>query len=103
VAALHGASVRAVRLAEAVASREDGESLAAELRRLLGHHRDAGSALAARLLEAGASLDGDVWLVEPVPVAAPAAVPAADAAVARPAPDAVAPAGAQPNRNRAVA
>ena len=51
VAALHAPSVRAARLAEAAANRDDGGVLAAELRRLLGAHRDAGSALAARLLE----------------------------------------------------
>ena len=44
VAALHGPSVRAVRLAEAAATREDGDVLVAELQRLLGAHRDAGSA-----------------------------------------------------------
>ena len=50
----------------------------AELVGLLQDHRDAGSALATRLLDAGDV--GDVfWLVEPVAVVAPVvdAVPAA--------------------------
>ena len=76
VAALHGPSVRAVRLAEAAATREDGDLLVAELLRLLGAHRDAGSALAARLFETGDAVLADVWLVEPVP-AAPVVVAAA--------------------------
>ncbi len=53
VAALHAASVRAVRLAEAALTRDDGDRLVAELHRLLVAHRDAGSALAARLVDAG--------------------------------------------------
>ncbi len=76
VAALHGPSVRAIRLAEAAATREDGDVLVAELQRLLGAHRDAGSALAARLFEIGDAVLADVWLVEPVP-AAPVVVAAA--------------------------
>ena len=105
VAALHAPSVQAVRLAEAVAVRDDGKTLAADLRRLLGAHRDAGSALAARLLDGGDAVLGDIWLVEPVP-AAPAVVAApAEAATAvptaSPAPSKAA--DAQPNRNRAVA
>jgi glutamate synthase domain-containing protein 3 len=105
VAALHAPSVQAVRLAEAVAVRDDGKTLAADLRRLLGAHRDAGSALAARLLDGGDAVLGDIWLVEPVP-AAPAvvAVPAEAATAvptASPAPSKAA--DAQPNRNRAVA
>ena len=66
VAALHAPSVRAVRLAEAAATRDEGERLVAELRRLLAAHRDAGSALAGRLLDAGEATDADVWLIEPV-------------------------------------
>ena len=82
VAALHAASVQAVRLAEAAATRDDGRGLTADLVRLLAAHRDAGSALATRLLESGNAVYGDVWLVEPVPaapaiVATPAAAPAA--------------------------
>ena len=104
VAALHGPSVRAVRLAEAAATREDGGVLVAELQRLLGAHRDAGSALAARLFEIGDAVLADVWLVEPVPaapvvVAAAAPETAAKAAVVA----AAAARDAQPNRNRAVA
>ena len=104
VAALHGPSVRAVRLAEAAATREDGDVLVAELQRLLGAHRDAGSALAARLFEIGDAVLADVWLVEPVPaapvvVAAEAPETAATAAVVA----AAAARDAQPNRNRAVA
>ena len=104
VAALHGPSVRAVRLAEAAATREDGGVLVAELQRLLGAHRDAGSALAARLFEIGDAVLADVWLVEPVPaapvvVAAEAPETAAKAAVVA----AAAARDAQPNRNRAVA
>ena len=108
VAALHAGSVRALRLTEAAATRDDGERLLAELRRLLGAHRDAGSALAGRLLDAGDATDADVWLVEPV-AAAPAsgavfgrpavAVSSADSAVA----STDSALGVQPNRNRAVA
>ena len=104
VAALHAPSVRAIRLAEAAATRDDGSTLVGELRRLLGAHRDAGSALAARLFEAGDAVLADVWLVEPVPVApavaaqvATESAPAAAADAAKPGLD------AQPNRNRAVA
>ncbi len=104
VAALHGPSVRAVRLAEAATAREDGALLVAELQRLLGAHRDAGSALAARLFEARDGVLADVWLVEPVPappvvVAAAAPETAATNGVAAAAAARV----AQPNRNRAVA
>jgi glutamate synthase domain-containing protein 3 len=70
-AALHGQSVGAVRLAEALASREDGRARAAEFRRLVELQRDAGSELAARLL-ADPMLDEAVWLVEPVAAAATA-------------------------------
>jgi glutamate synthase domain-containing protein 3 len=64
-AALHGPSVRAVRLAEVVAEREDGRSLAQEFRDLVEDHREAGSELAARLITDG-GLDDAVWLVEPI-------------------------------------
>jgi glutamate synthase domain-containing protein 3 len=74
-AALHGASVRAVRLAEVAATREDGAERVTEFRRLLDLHRDAGSALAASLLERD-DVEADVWLVEPVQsVTAPDARP----------------------------
>ena len=65
VAALADGSVGAVRLAAAVADREDGMVRLAELQRLLEAHRDAGSALAARLL-GDADLASAVWLVEPL-------------------------------------
>ncbi len=97
LAALHAPSVRAVRLREA-ASRPDGHGLVAELRRLLAAHRDAGSTLAARLLDNGEATDADVWLVEPAGVAA-----AADSIGSGPPIGAEPPAEAQPNRNRAVA
>ncbi|MEO5940788.1 MAG: glutamate synthase-related protein, partial [Candidatus Limnocylindrales bacterium] len=90
LAALDSRSVRGSRLATAIAEREDGGTLAAELSGLLEDHRVAGSALAARLLAAGASLMSDIWLVEPI--ALPALIPAVPA---RPAVHAVgAPAGA---------
>jgi glutamate synthase domain-containing protein 3 len=81
-AALHGPSVRAIRLAEVVASRDDGAERAAEFRRLLDLHRDAGSALAAALL-ARERLEDDVWLVEPIPAEVQAALTAAPVAVDR--------------------
>jgi glutamate synthase domain-containing protein 2/glutamate synthase domain-containing protein 1/glutamate synthase domain-containing protein 3 len=102
VAALHAASVRAVRLSEAAATRDDGPALTADLDRLLRAHRDARSALAARLVDAGRATHADVWLVEPVPVAPAVVAPVETALAARP----VVPSGAagpQPNRNRAVA
>ena len=89
-AALHGPSVRAVRLAEVVASREDGPARAAEFRRLLDLHRDAGSELAAALL-AREGLEDDVWLVEPIPAEVPATVTAGPVVV-----DGVAAEAAQP-------
>jgi glutamate synthase domain-containing protein 3 len=65
VAALHGQSVGARRLAAA------GPDRLEELTRLLVDHRDAGSAQAARLLAEDDFADS-FWLVEPVapPVAA---------------------------------
>jgi glutamate synthase domain-containing protein 3 len=77
-AALHGPSVRAVRLSEAVASREDGGSLAREFRDLIEDHREAGSELAARLL-AESGLEDQVWLVEPLQPVAAGSRPADDA------------------------
>jgi hypothetical protein len=88
-----------VRLTEAAATREEGHGLVAELRRLLAAHRDAGSALASRLLDAGESTDADVWLVEPVAAGGGVAIVAGDAGVA----SVDAAAEVQPNRNRAVA
>ncbi len=63
---LHAPSVSAVRMSGAVRERADGAALVAELRRLLEDHRDAGSALAGRLLEGAVLPLGDLWLVEPV-------------------------------------
>ena len=82
-AALHGPSVRVVRLAEAVAERENGGALAQEFRELVEDHREAGSELAARLLAAG-GLEDAVWLVEPIAAPLPAAEPA-DRRVTQPA------------------
>ena len=87
--ALDVRSVGAVRLSAVVRDRSDGERFAAELRRLLEAHREAGSELAARLLAERHSLEDDIWLVEPIPPAvpvvdvpaAPRAVPAARSAV----------------------
>ena len=73
LAALDARSVHGTRLSTVVATRDDGAELAAELHDLLQAHREAGSALAARLLAEGDSVDRDVWLVEPLPVVVPAA------------------------------
>ncbi|HET7703044.1 MAG TPA: glutamate synthase large subunit [Candidatus Limnocylindrales bacterium] len=66
LAALDARSVLGTRLSAAVAARDDGADLVAELHRLVGAHRDAGSMLAARLLGEPAPLEADVWLIEPV-------------------------------------
>ncbi len=71
LAALDARSVRGTRLATAVAERDGGAELTAELIELLALHREAGSALAARLLTDPVELAGDVWLVEPLPAVAP--------------------------------
>ena len=76
VAALDARSVNAVRLADAARDREDGQQRVAELRALVADHREAGSALAARLLAERHDLESDVWLVEPVAVQAPPAAAA---------------------------
>jgi glutamate synthase domain-containing protein 3 len=65
VAALDARSVNAVRLAAAARDREDGAARVDEFRRLVADQRDAGSALAARLLAERHDLESDVWLVEP--------------------------------------
>ena len=86
VAALDARSVSATRLSAAARDREDGPARIDEFRALVEDHRDAGSALAARLLAERHELESDVWLVEPVaaPVA-PAPLPVrASAARARP-------------------
>jgi glutamate synthase domain-containing protein 3 len=80
--ALDVRSVGAVRLSAVVRERPDGERFAAELRGLLEAHREAGSELAARLLAERHSLEDDIWLVEPIPVAAPATAPAVEAPAA---------------------
>ncbi len=72
VAALADGSVQAIRLAAVVADREDGPTRLAELLRLLEAHRQAGSALAGRLLD-DADLPAEMWVVEPVAV--PVAIP----------------------------
>ena len=66
IAAANARSVRWVRLSHAVADREDGSDRVAELRRLLEAHRDVGSLLARELLERGARLTDEFWLIEPV-------------------------------------
>ena len=76
-----------------IAERADGGDRLDELVALLADHREAGSALAARLLET-ADLAADVWLVEPV--AASVATPVVTAS------DVPAEAGSQPDRNPAV-
>jgi hypothetical protein len=65
VAALHGESVAAVRLAAVMHDRADGSDRVSELVRLLEDHRSAGSELADRLLAAG-DLAATFWVVEPV-------------------------------------
>ena len=70
-AALHGESVAAIRLGEALRSRADGTARFDELFGLLQDQAAAGSTLARRLI-LSESLAADTWLVEPLtPVAAP--------------------------------
>jgi glutamate synthase domain-containing protein 2/glutamate synthase domain-containing protein 3 len=73
VAALDARSVNAVRLSAAATDREDGPARVAEFRHLVEDQRDAGSALAARLLAERHDLESDVWLVEPISIPAPLA------------------------------
>jgi glutamate synthase domain-containing protein 3 len=80
LAALDPRSVHGTRLSTATATRDDGAELVAELRDLLEAHREAGSALAARLLADHATLESDIWLIEPLPVAAPSTADVARAA-----------------------
>ena len=68
VAALDSRSVRATRLSAAARDRDESAPLVDEFRRLVEDHRDAGSALAARLLAERHRLEDDVWLVEPIAV-----------------------------------
>jgi glutamate synthase (NADPH/NADH) large chain len=72
IAALDARSVNAVRLADAARDREDGAARVGEFRTLVEDHREAGSALAARLLAERHGLESDVWLVEPTATPAPA-------------------------------
>jgi hypothetical protein len=76
VAALHGESVAATRLAAITHDRADGPDRVTELVRLLEDHRSAGSELAERLLDTG-ELAATFWVVEPV---APAVIDAATVA-----------------------
>jgi glutamate synthase (ferredoxin) len=71
-AGLHGPSVRARRLAEMLASDPIGRDLLAEFRHLVEDHAAVGSELAARVLDSPTLAD-DVWLVEPIAAAVPAA------------------------------
>jgi glutamate synthase domain-containing protein 2/glutamate synthase domain-containing protein 3 len=71
VAALHGESVAATRLASVLRDRDDGAARLAELFELLVDHRAAGSMLAGRIAQSD-DLAASVWLVEPVAPATPA-------------------------------
>jgi glutamate synthase domain-containing protein 3 len=67
--ALEATSVRAIRLRAVLADdavRTDGPARLSELLRLLVAHREAGSRLAAKVLDQAASLEDDFWLVEPM-------------------------------------
>ncbi len=75
LAALDARSVHGTRLSTAIAQRADGPMLATELGELLVSHREAGSALAARLLAEGAPLESSLWLVEPLATPVPASAP----------------------------
>jgi glutamate synthase domain-containing protein 3 len=82
-AALDVRSVGAIRLSAALADRLDGQARVMELVGLLEAHRDAGSALAARLLDE-AGLAAHVWLVEPVAPVIGAEVVASEAPASQP-------------------
>jgi glutamate synthase domain-containing protein 3 len=82
VGAIDAASVTAVRLSAAVAERTDAVELVEELRALLVAQREAGSRLAAQLLERAGSLADEMWLIEALP--APEVVPATAARPASP-------------------
>jgi glutamate synthase domain-containing protein 2/glutamate synthase domain-containing protein 1/glutamate synthase domain-containing protein 3 len=66
VACVDMASVRATRLRGVVGTRTDGPERVDELRELLEAHRDAGSLMARRLLEAPGHMGDGFWLIEPV-------------------------------------
>jgi glutamate synthase domain-containing protein 3 len=78
---LHGASVGAVRLSEAIRERDDGVELIGQFRTLVEAHRAAGSGRAAALLETGALPLDDIWLVEPLVAAGAAASEETGAAI----------------------
>jgi hypothetical protein len=59
--------VSAVRLSEAVRTRDDGVELVGELRSLIEAHRATGSARAEVLIGTNALPLEDIWLVEAVP------------------------------------
>jgi glutamate synthase domain-containing protein 3 len=87
--ALEGASLVVSRLAEVLgpaAGRRDGRERLDELLELLRAHRQAGSALAARILGQEASIPSAFWLVEPRPPVPPIGAPARPAGVAVPDP-----------------
>ena len=93
VAALDARSVTAVRLSVAARERDDGAALTDEFRALVEAHRDAGSALAGRLLAERHELESDIWLVEPI-ASASSVAPATDVArSASPTPDPIASTG----------
>ena len=75
LAALDTRSVRGERLATVAIEREDGAARVEELIALLERHRDAGSALADRLLADLAGLTADTWLIEPIAAGLPATEP----------------------------
>jgi glutamate synthase domain-containing protein 2/glutamate synthase domain-containing protein 3 len=73
-------SVTAIRLSDAIQGRDDAHLLIGDLRRLLEAHAVAGSALADALLQASGPTPHDIWVVEPIPIAAtgtqPSRIPA---------------------------
>jgi glutamate synthase domain-containing protein 2/glutamate synthase domain-containing protein 1/glutamate synthase domain-containing protein 3 len=76
LAALDARSVAATRVSSAARERPDGGAFVLELRGLIESHREAGSALAARLLAERHELEDDIWLVEPIAVGAATATTA---------------------------
>jgi glutamate synthase domain-containing protein 2/glutamate synthase domain-containing protein 3 len=72
---IEGRSVTVARLADALQRRDDGHLLVGDLRRLLVDHAAAGSSLADELLQAGGPVPRDIWIVEPVMVAATGSQP----------------------------
>jgi glutamate synthase (NADPH/NADH) large chain len=72
VQAIDRASVCAVRLGDALASREDGHALLHELHELLRDQVDARSVLARGILEDPSSVPDAVWLIEALTPVLPA-------------------------------